>query len=258
MTQISEMTRLAESPGVSIIIPAYNEEQRLPRTLGELDRYRSQFDGDFEVIVADDGSSDGTAALVNREALTAPWLRLLRRPHRGKGAAVRAGMLAAKQPRVILCDADLSMPLDQLDRFLNVLDRDCPIVIGSRVLKDSQRFHNPLPRRLMSWFFNRLVRVMLVPGVRDTQCGFKAFRREVAHDLFTYQHLNGFTFDVEILYLARRRGYRVLEVPIDWYFDADSRVRAGVDALKMALDLFRIRVLAILRRYQRPLYGARG
>jgi dolichyl-phosphate beta-glucosyltransferase len=250
------MTRLATSPGVSIIIPAYNEEQRLPRTLAELERYRGRFDGDFEVIVADDGSNDGTAALVNGKAQTMPWLRLLKRPHRGKGAAVRAGMLAAQQPRVILCDADLSMPLDQLDRFLDVLDRGCQVVIGSRMLPQSKRYHNPPLRRLMSWGFNLLVRIMLVPGVRDTQCGFKAFQRDVARDLFGRQYLNGFTFDVEILYLARRRGYRMLEVPIDWYFDADSRVRAGVDAVLMTLDLFRIRLRALLRRYGQPLSSA--
>ncbi|MGH2387357.1 MAG: dolichyl-phosphate beta-glucosyltransferase [Chloroflexota bacterium] len=252
------MTRLSASPGVSIIIPAYNEEQRLPRTLGELDRYRRQFDGDFEVIVADDGSSDGTAALVDRKALTAPWLHLLKRPHRGKGAAVRAGMMAAQQPRVILCDADLSMPLSQLDRFLEIMDRGCQVVIGSRVLPQSKRYQNPIHRRLMSWGFNLLVRIMLVPGVHDTQCGFKAFQRDVARDLFGRQYLNGFTFDVEILYLARRQGYRMLEVPIDWYFDADSRVRAGVDAVLMTLDLFRIRLRALLRRYGQPLFSAEG
>jgi len=252
------MTRSPISPGVSIIIPAYNEEQRLPRTLIELERYRARFDGDFEVIVADDGSSDGTAALVNRRAESAPWLRLLKRPHRGKGAAVRAGMLAAQQPRVILCDADLSMPLDQLDRFLDVMDRGCEVVIGSRVLPESTRHHSPIHRRVMSWGFNLLVRVMLVPGVRDTQCGFKAFQRDAARELFGRQHLNGFTFDVEILYLARRRGYRMLEVPIDWYFDADSRVRAGVDAIKMTLDLFRIRLRAMLRRYRHPIYSTQG
>jgi glycosyltransferase involved in cell wall biosynthesis len=252
------MTKLSASPGVSIIIPAYNEEQRLPRTLGELERYRARFDGDFEVIVADDGSSDGTAALVTGRALTQPWLRLVKRPHGGKGSAVRAGMLAAEQPRLILCDADLSMPMDQLDRFLEVMDRGGEVVIGSRVLPQSTRHHSPLRRRVMSWCFNLLVRVMLVPGVRDTQCGFKAFQRDVARELFGRQHLNGFTFDVEILYLARRRGYRLLEVPIDWYFDADSRVRAGVDAVKMTLDLFRIRLRALMRRYGNPIYGTQG
>jgi len=251
------MTPVAENPGVSIIIPAFNEEQRLPRTLAALERYRERFDGDFEVIVADDGSNDGTAALVDRKARTMPWLRLLKRPHRGKGAAVRAGMLAAQQPRLILCDADLSMPLDQLDRFLDVLDDGGQVVIGSRMLPQSRRYDNPPLRRLMSWGFNLLVRVMLVPGVHDTQCGFKAFQHEVARDLFGRQSLNGFTFDVEILYLARRRGYRMLEVPIDWYFDADSRVRAGADAVLMALDLFRIRFRALLRQYRQPIYSAR-
>jgi hypothetical protein len=138
------------------------------------------------------------------------------------------------------------------------MDRGGEVVIGSRVLPQSTRHHSPIHRRLMSWSFNLLVRVMLVPGVRDTQCGFKAFQREVARELFGRQHLNGFTFDVEILYLARRRGYRMLEVPIDWYFDADSRVRAGIDAIKMTLDLFRIRLRALLRRYRNPIYSAQG
>jgi dolichyl-phosphate beta-glucosyltransferase len=252
------MTGLHQRPGVSVVIPAYNEKHRLPRTLDALGRYCLGFDGDVELLVVDDGSSDGTAAVVRELAPTTPGLRVLERPHLGKGAAVRAGMLAARQPRVVLCDADLSMPAEQLDRFFEALDSGCPIAIGSRVLPESRRYLSPLRRRLMSWTFNRLVRILLVPGARDTQCGFKGFQRAVAHELFSRQHLNGFSFDVEILYLARSRGYGVVEVPIDWYFDADSRVRAGADSLKMALDLFRIRARALLRRYRHPIYNGLG
>ena len=228
--------------GVSFIIPAYNEEQRLPRTLSELHRYGATFERDVEILVVDDGSVDGTVDLVRGLSATMPWLSVVSRPHLGKGAAVRAGMLAARFERVVLCDADLSMPVNQFDRLLTALDSGVDVAVGSRALPDSRLYEDPLKRRIMSRVFNLFVRALVVGGLKDTQCGFKAFKRDVAQDLFSRQTLDGFSFDVEILYLARKRGYRTEEIAIDWYFDANSRVRAGRDTLHMVGDLLRIRL----------------
>ena len=198
--------------GVSIIIPAFNEEQRLPQALDELRQYRETFAGDFEVLVVDDGSTDGTVALIRGLAAAMPWVSLLQRPHRGKGAAVRAGMLAAhNKESVVLCDADLSMPVNQFDRLLNAIDRGCDVAVGSRALPGSHLCEDPLKRRIMSKVFNFLVRTLVIGGLKDTQCGFKAFQRSVARDLFARQTIDGFSFDVEILYLARKRQYIIEE-----------------------------------------------
>jgi len=236
--------------GLSLVIPAYNEEGRLPRTLAEIRRYRETFVGVLEVIVADDGSEDGTAALVRRSIAEMPYLQLVELPHRGKGSAVRAGVLAARQPWVVVCDADLSMPVEQVDRFVAALAGGAQIAVGSREMQGAQRYGEPARRHLMGRIFNMLVRALVVNGFDDTQCGFKGFSLAAAHQIFSRQRLNGFSFDVEVLYLARKRGYALREVAIDWHFDADSRVRPGVDALKMTLDLLHIRLLAFSGAYR--------
>jgi dolichyl-phosphate beta-glucosyltransferase len=229
-------------PGLTIVIPAYNEERRLPRTLAALRDYQEHCECALEVLVVDDGSTDGTAALVQREAGTMAGLHILARPHQGKGAAVRAGMLAATQPLVMLCDADLSMPVEQLDRFRTALELGAQVAVGSRELPESHRYREPALRHLMGRVFNLLVRLLVVQGLNDTQCGFKGFQRDVAYRLFSLQRMRGFSFDAEILFLARRYRLRVEEVPIDWHFDADSRVRPGVDTVRMTIDLLHIRL----------------
>jgi glycosyltransferase involved in cell wall biosynthesis len=236
--------------GLAIVIPAYNEERRLPRSLVELRRYQEQYDGPFEVVVCDDGSTDGTATFVQEQAQENPWLRLVRLPHRGKGSAVRGGMLVASQPYVVLCDADFSMPVQQLDRFVAALDAGCQVAVGSRELPDSHRYREPARRHVMGRVFNLIVKALVVPGLNDTQCGFKGFRLAVARDLFSNQRMEGFSFDAEILFVARKRGYAMQEVPIDWYFDADSRVRPVADTFSMVLDLLRIRWNDLRGRYR--------
>jgi dolichyl-phosphate beta-glucosyltransferase len=144
------------------------------------------------------------------------------------------------------------MPVEQLDRFIAVLDEGYDIAVGSRELPESRRYDEPARRHVMGRVFNLLVRALAVPGLDDTQCGFKGFRRPVARDLFARQRLDGFSFDAEVLFLARRRGYRFKEVPIDWYFDADSRVRAVSDTIHMTLDLLRIRFYQLRGGYRRP------
>jgi dolichyl-phosphate beta-glucosyltransferase len=142
------------------------------------------------------------------------------------------------------------MPVEQFDRLLDVLDHGCEVAVGSRALPSSRIYHDPLRRRIMSRIFNLLVQALVVRGVHDTQCGFKAFWNEAAHDLFSRQRLDGFSFDAEILLLARQQGYRIQEVAIDWYFDADSRVHAATDSLQMVLDLLRIRFQTIIGAYR--------
>lgn len=240
-------------PGLSVVVPAFNEVHRLPRTLDELARYRAKFDRDFEILVCDDGSSDGTADLVEARAQTMPGLRLVRLPHRGKGSAVRGGMLGATLPYVMLCDADLSMPVEEIDLFVRVLDSGFQVAVGSRELTDSKRYDEPVRRHIMGRVFNFFVRMLVVGGMHDTQCGFKGFQRDVARDLFSRQQLDGFSFDAEVLFLARRRNYRMKEVPINWYFNDDSRVRAVTDTFTMTLDLLRIRYLDLRGAYRRPI-----
>ena len=240
-------------PVLSIVMPAYNEEQRLPASLARLDSYVRGLDREVEVIVVENGSGDGTAAVVEECRQRMPYLRLLRVAVAGKGLAVRTGMLAARGDHLMFCDVDFSMPMEEIGKFLALLDAGAPIVIASRELATSQRYHEPVRRHVMGRIFNRVVQVLIVHGIADTQCGFKAFQRLVGRDLFSLQRLRGWGFDVEILYLARRRGYRVQQLAIDWYYDADSRVRGLSDSLSMLGEILRIRLYALLGFYRRRL-----
>ena len=228
-------------PFLSVVIPAYNEEARIESTLEDLHAYLSRQDYSWEILVANDGSHDATAELVSKFCERNPQVRLLSLEHRGKGWAVRQGMLAAAGEYRFLCDADLSMPVHQIDRFLPAANPGVDIVIGSRELPDSRRIGEPARRHLMGRVFNLLIRALAIPGIRDTQCGFKCFRAETSVPLFQQQVLEGFAFDVELLCLARRDGLVVREVAIDWYFREGSKVRPVRDAAIMAWDILKIR-----------------
>ena len=240
-------------PVLSIVMPAYNEERRLPASLARLDSYVRGLDREVEVIVVENGSCDGTAAVVEAYRQRMPYLRLVRVATAGKGLAVRTGMLAARGDHLMFCDVDFSMPMEEIGKFIALLDAGAPIVIASRELATSQRHHEPVRRHLMGRIFNRVVQVLVVHGIADTQCGFKAFQQPVGRDLFSMQRSKGWGFDVEILYLARRRGYRVQQLAIDWYYDADSRVRGLSDSLAMLGEILRIRLFALLGCYRRRL-----
>ncbi len=235
------MSAGASRPQLSIVIPAYNEARRLPESFARLNDYLQRQPYFTEVIVVDDGSEDSTATVVR--AWMGRWnaLRLVRIPHTGKGAAVRAGALAAQGEWVFLADADFSMPVQELARFSPGGDNDSDLLIGSREAPGSQRIGEPFYRHLMGRAFNRVVQWSLVPGIRDTQCGFKRLRREVALDLFFHQTITGWAFDVEMLYMARLRGYSIREIPISWYYKSGSKVRPLVDTFAMARDLLTIR-----------------
>lgn len=237
---------------LSIVIPAHNEAQRLPGTLDKVLAFLRTQPYAAEVLVVENGSQDETWTIVQRYAQRSPLIRALREERRGKGLAVRHGMLAARGRFRFMADADLSMPIEELPRFLPPQLTDFDIAIASREAPGAVRYHEPPYRHLLGRGFNLMVRWLALPGLQDTQCGFKCFRAEVAEDVFRYQTLMGMSFDVEVLFIARRRGYRIVEVPIPWYFNPDSRVHLVQDSLRMAWDLLTIRWNAWRGRYDAP------
>jgi glycosyltransferase involved in cell wall biosynthesis len=238
------------TPYLSIIIPAYNEERRIGSTLECLLRYLDGQPYTWEVIVADDGSADGTAPLVERLAKDADQVRLLSLPHRGKGWAVRQGMLAARGQLRFMADADMAMPVEQLGTFLDRMADGYDIVIGSRQIGGARRFGESLFRHVRGRVFNLTVRLLAVGGFQDTQCGFKCFKAEVAEELFRLQKTDGLGFDVELLYLAAKRRLNILELPIDWHHQADSRLRPLADTYLMLRDILLIRLRDIGGSYR--------
>jgi len=230
--------------GLSVVIPAYNEARRLPRTLPRVLEYLDALGEGVEVIVVDDGSTDGTAEVVAALAHGDPRVTVLRGAvNRGKGASVRRGVLAAREEDVLFTDADLSAPIEEAAKLRAQLAAGHDVAIGSRRLDRSDvRVRQPWLRGLAGHGWSWLVSLCFLPGIRDSQCGFKAFRRAAATALFGRQRLDGFAFDVEVLWLARRLGYRVIEVPIVWRDDPESHLRLVRDSLGMLLDLARVRV----------------
>jgi len=189
----------------------------------------------------DNASSDGTADIVRAAARTHPEVRLLAQPIRGKGAAVRKAMLECAGKYRFICDADLAMPIDQLARFIPPAIPNYGVAIASREVSGAKRFGEPAHRHLMGRVFNMIVRTLAVPGIQDTQCGFKCFTDTSARDIFSCQIIDGWAFDVEILHIAQLRGYPIAEVPIDWYYGKGSRVRPLRDSWTMVQEVLRIR-----------------
>jgi dolichyl-phosphate beta-glucosyltransferase len=229
-------------PEISIVIPAFNEVLRLPATLDRIEQFLETSRLNAEVIVVDDGSRDATAELVRQRATTWPQLRLVVSDRNaGKGAAVRLGMAQAQGRYRIFSDADLSVPIDDLEKVLRPLRSGAGVAIASRALKDSQvELHQPWYRETMGKIFNRLVRVFVLGGVRDTQCGFKAFTAEVADRVFPALQTRGFGFDVEVLYRAQRAGYIIAEVPTRWINSPQSRVDPIRHSTMMIFELLAI------------------
>lgn len=237
-------------PYLSVIIPAYNEARRLPATLAQVAAYLARQPYRAEVLVVDDGSADGTAALAQASFPGATPVRVISTPHRGKGHAVKTGMLAATGEYRFLCDADLAMPIEQLARLLPP-SATTAIVIGSREAPGARRYNEPWQRHAMGRVFNWFIRATAVRGIRDTQCGFKCFHGPVAQALFSQQRLEGFGFDVEVLFLAQKSGIAITETPIDWYHQQESKVRPLRDALRMLGEALAVRWNWTRGRYRR-------
>jgi dolichyl-phosphate beta-glucosyltransferase len=228
---------------LSIVIPAYNEQARLPRTVMSTLRYCAEQELDFELIIADDGSSDDTLALAHRFEKKDARIRALACPHMGKGSAVRLGMLNARGRFVLFMDADGATPLHEIATLAMALEAGNDVAVGSRVTPQSAQVevHTSLHRRLIGRVFAFFVNLFAVKGIADTQCGFKMFRREAALQIFSLQKLSGFAFDVEILFIARRLSLKIVEIPVNWVSQPGSKVNLVTDSMKMLWDISLIR-----------------
>lgn len=233
---------------LSVVIPAFNEAARLPSTLDRTLAHLRARGGTFAVFVVDDGSTDETAEVVaTRRDAEVTLIRL--QTNQGKGAAVRRGVLESRGSRVLVSDADLSTPIEELGRLEAVLDEGADIACGSRGLDESNILASqPVYRREMGNAFNVILRLLALTRLHDTQCGFKLFRGPVARDVFARCRLRGFAFDVECLYLAERLGYRVREVPVAWRHVPESRVHIVTDSTRMLRDVLWLRLAAWLGR----------
>jgi len=234
---------------LSVIIPAYNEESRLPDTLEQVFHFLEKQSFSSEVIVVENGSTDKTLEAAQKFSIRHKNFRVIQ-TERGKGAAVQRGMLAAQGEYRFMCDADLSMPVEEITKFIPPALNDFDIAIASREVEGSVRYDEPRYRHFGGRGINYIIQILALPGLNDTQCGFKCFRAHVVEDVFNLQTMKGWSFDIELLFIARRRGYRAREIPIDWYYHPETKVDALRDALRMIGDIFRIRVNAWRGKYE--------
>lgn len=225
---------------VSLIIPVFNEEARISRSLDIVKNYFQQKGYNYEIVVVDDGSTDGTLNILNQYINDITLVSLGK--NQGKGAAVRTGMLSAQGNYRIFSDADLSIPIYEIEKLLEKLESGFDICIGSRAIDpDMIKLHQPFYREFMGKTFNKLVQFIVMKGIKDTQCGFKGFTSEAAEKVFSKSKIDGFSFDVEILYLASKFGLKIEQVAVEWYHDPRTKVNLFWDSLQMLLELFKIR-----------------
>jgi len=238
---------------ISVVLPAYNEEKRIGNSLQKIVHYFSavgRFD-QFEIIVVDDGSTDNTKEII-KSYRHSEIILLENGLNRGKGFSVKKGILHAKYPLILFTDSDLSTPIHELDNLVRFIDKGYDIVIGSRNLSDgSNTVERSLSRTLMSRGFNVFVSSLACRGFRDTQCGFKLFRSSAIKEVVQYQQLHRFSFDVEILFIAKKCGYNIKEVPVLWCEEKGSKVNPINDGVRMVFDLFKIRCMNITGKYTR-------
>lgn len=248
-----------EHPYLSVVIPAYNEELRLPATLESIRSYLCEQRYTWEIVIVDDGSDDGTVAIASEAARQEPRVRVVATPHLGKAAAVRRGVQESLGANVLFTDADLSTPIECVSLLLAQRERDFDVAIGSREGNTARRIGEPHYRHLMGRAFNWVVRLTTVRGIRDTQCGFKLVSRAVAEQVFpklrvsqpdmTIRGPRVSAFDVELLFVARRMGYSIAEVPVVWTHVRGSKVRPAVDSVRMFMDVLAVRWNALRGKY---------
>jgi len=253
-------------PFLTIVIPAYNKQEQMPITLETIGDYLRKQEYTAEVLVVDDGSSDETRGTVRSyidQHSPPPLMRLIESDHRGKGYAVRTGMLNATSKYVLFTDADLATPISEVGKMIGSLEAGHDIAIGTREGIGASRKNEPYLRHLAGRTFNLMVRVISGLNFHDTQCGFKGFRREVAHDLFSRVQLYGADakpvkgraitgFDVEVLYLAVQAGYRIDEIPVRWNYGKRGKTHLLTDSVRMCTDVFKVRWLAMRDAYDHP------
>jgi dolichyl-phosphate beta-glucosyltransferase len=255
---------MTNPPFLSLVIPTYNEEKRLQNTLQQVVAYLEKQEYTTEVIIVDDGSADSTRAIAAsfiQGHAGNPLIRLIENDHRGKGYTVRTGMLNGEGKYILFTDADLATPISEVGKMIGSLECGSDIAIGTREGIGATRLNEPFYRHVMGRVFNLMVRLISGLAFQDTQCGFKGFRREVAHDLFSRVKLYGQDakqikggavtgFDVEVLYLARQSGYRIEEVPVRWQYGAESKVNPLRDSARMMMDVIKVRWMVIKGEYE--------
>jgi len=239
---------------LSIVIPAYNEERRLPKTLSAIRSFLKKKPFAYEVVVVSDGSTDGTVPLMRRLKRRYPYLRVIENEaNRGKGAVVRDGVLASRGRYILVADADNATPIEELDKLISLINK-FPIVFGSRHKPGAKiMVKQGFWRVILSRVSNLLIRWLLIPGIYDTQCGFKLFEAGAAKNIFPLATIDRFGWDFEVLAIARELGYSFFEQPITWYNDPESKVRAGRDSLRTLQDLLKVRFNMLKGRYYQPL-----
>lgn len=231
-----------KSTCISIIIPVYNEQNRISKTLTTLTDYLSTQGYLWEILIVDDGSRDNTVNEVNAH-LEDSRIKLINLPHNGKGAAIKQGMLSASGKIRMMCDADMAMPVNYIADFISeISDKQHDVVIGSRQISGSKRFNESDFRHLIGRIYNFWIKLFLISDYLDTQCGFKAFTEQSANQIFSLQQLEGFGFDVEILVIARLKALKTKELPIEWHHDEESKVNPVLDSIRMFLDTIKIKV----------------
>jgi dolichyl-phosphate beta-glucosyltransferase len=213
----------------------------LPTSLDQVDRFVAAQSYPIEVIVVNNNSRDATPQIAQDFSAAHPYARVLHQPRQGKGAAVQLGMLDGRGDYLFICDADLSMPVEEITKFLPPAVDSYDVAIASREVDGARRIDEPQYRHLMGRVFNLIVRMLAIPGIQDTQCGFKVFRREVARDVFALQTIDGWGFDVEVLFIALKHGYKMIEVPITWYYRPQSRISPLKDSINMVLEVLKVR-----------------
>lgn len=227
---------------LSIIIPAYNEEDRIQSTIEKIQNYLDKQNQDYEILVIDDGSKDNTVKLVKDNFANVQIVK--QEVNQGKGAAVRRGMLEAKGDLRLFTDADLSTPIYEIDKMLEWQKKGYDVCIGSRAMQSELiKEHQPWYREFMGKTFNKIVQFLVVRGIKDTQCGFKMFTKKAAEDIFSRSKINGYAFDVEAVFLANSLKYKIKEIPVEWYNDERSKVNPVTDSIKMFLEILKIRKL---------------